>query len=144
VPATREETWLGLRPLAAEQRATPQLVRRAYLTLRFGLCTLFAVTGFDKFAQVLTRWPDQVAPELSRVTAFGPYLLTRLAGLAEIAAALLCAVRPRIGGWVLAGWLAGAVMNRLMLGQGYDVAMKDGALALAAVALARLAAYYER
>jgi hypothetical protein len=35
-------------------------------------------------------------------------------------------------------------MNRLMLGEGYDVAMKDAALALAAVALARLAACYER
>ena len=138
----RHQTWLGLRPLAGEQRTSPQLVRRAYLTLRFGLCTLFAVTGFGKLALMLT--PEQVAPELSRVTPFGPYLLTRLSGLAEIAAALLCAVRPRIGGWVLAGWLAGAVMNRLMLGQGYDVAMKDVALALAAVALARLAAYYER
>ena len=106
-PAMRHTTWLGLRPLAAEQRAAPQLIRRAYLTLRFGLCTLFAVNGVNKLLRVLTPQAGD-ALDLPGAVPFAPHLWTRMAGLAEIAAAVVCAIRPRIGGWVLAGWLAGA------------------------------------
>jgi hypothetical protein len=62
----------------------------------------------------------------------------RLIGGVEIAAGLLVALRPRIGGYVVAGWLGGIIGNLLVGRRGYDVALRDVGLAIGALALARL------
>jgi len=59
------------------------------------------------------------------------------------------AVRPRIGGWLVAAWLAGIIFNLVVLnvvvGGGYwDIALRDLGLMIGAVALARLSAVHER
>jgi hypothetical protein len=60
-------------------------------------------------------------------------------GVIEIAAGLVVAVRPRLGGYLVAAWLA-AIIGNLLLGGGHDdVALRDFGLLLAALALARLA-----
>jgi hypothetical protein len=61
-------------------------------------------------------------------------------GAIEIVAGLVVAVRPRFGGYLVALWLAGIIVNLLMIGGYYDVALRDFGLFLGAVALARLAA----
>ncbi|HJU87569.1 MAG TPA: hypothetical protein VJ788_09400, partial [Gemmatimonadota bacterium] len=48
--------------------------------------------------------------------------------------------RPRIGAWVVAGWLGAIVLNLLALPEYRDVALRDVGLLLGAVALARLSA----
>jgi hypothetical protein len=60
-------------------------------------------------------------------------------GVIEIVAGLVVAVRPRVGGYLVAAWLAGIIGNLLLLGDHYDVALRDLGLLLAALALARLA-----
>jgi hypothetical protein len=57
-------------------------------------------------------------------------------------AGLLVAVAPRIGAWVVAAWLCGIIVNRLVLGTYFDVALRDLGVALGAAALARLSADY--
>jgi hypothetical protein len=53
-------------------------------------------------------------------------------------AAILVAVRPRIGAYVVAAWLFGIVANFLLIPGYFDVALRDFGLALGALALARL------
>ena len=65
-------------------------------------------------------------------------------GVIEIVAGLVVAVRPRFGGYLVAAWLAGIIVNLLVLGDFYDVALRDFGLLLGAVALARLATAYDR
>ena len=65
-------------------------------------------------------------------------------GVIEIVAGLVVAVRPRFGGYLVAAWLAGIIINLLVLGDYYDVALRDFGLLLGAVALARLATAYDR
>ena len=60
-------------------------------------------------------------------------------GAIEIVAGLVVAIRPRFGGYLVAAWLAGIIVNLLMLGDYYDIALRDFGLLLAALALARLA-----
>ncbi|MFE6580748.1 hypothetical protein ACFVMB_25100, partial [Streptomyces rochei] len=60
----------------------------------------------------------------------------------EIVAGLVVAVAPRFGGWLVAGWLAGIIVNLLTVPGHYDIALRDFGLLLAAVALARLAQRY--
>ena len=56
---------------------------------------------------------------------------------------VVVAVRPRFGGYLVAAWLAGIIINLLVLGDYYDVALRDFGLLLGAVALARLATAFD-
>ena len=63
-----------------------------------------------------------------------------MVGGIEIAAGLLVAIAPRIGAFVVAGWLAGIVINLLTKDppEYYDIALRDFGLMLAALTLGRL------
>jgi hypothetical protein len=54
------------------------------------------------------------------------------------------AAKPRFGGYLVAAWLAGIIVNLLILGEYYDVALRDFGLLVGALALARLATGFER
>jgi hypothetical protein len=49
---------------------------------------------------------------------------------------------PRFGSVLVAAWLAGIILNLLILGSGYDVALRDFGLLVAALALFRLSFVY--
>ena len=66
-----------------------------------------------------------------------------LVGAIEILARIIVALRPRYGASIVAGWLAGIVINLLTYSGVYDIARRDFGLMLAALALARLAAVYD-
>jgi hypothetical protein len=59
-------------------------------------------------------------------------------GVVEVVAGVLVALRPQIGGYVVALWLAGIIVDLLTLGGYYDVALRDFGLLVGALALARL------
>jgi hypothetical protein len=63
-------------------------------------------------------------------------------GVVEIAAGLLVLAMPRIGGYVVALWLAAIIVNLVSTGEYYDIALRDFGLMVAALALARLAATF--
>jgi hypothetical protein len=65
-------------------------------------------------------------------------------GVIEIVAGIAVALAPRFGGWLVAGWLAGIIVNLLTIPGHYDIALRDFGLLLGAVALARLAKRYHR
>jgi uncharacterized membrane protein YphA (DoxX/SURF4 family) len=112
---------------------------QAFLLLR----TVFTVApiafGLDKFANLLTDWPGYLAPFVDRLVPGTAQQAMYAVGVIEIAAGLLVAVRPRYGALVVAAWLAGIIVNLLLLGGYYDVALRDFGLLVAALALSRLA-----
>lgn len=63
-----------------------------------------------------------------------------IVGLVEIVAGITVALRPRFGGYLVAAWLVGIIVNLLLLGDYFDIALRDLGLAIGAFALARLAA----
>jgi uncharacterized membrane protein HdeD (DUF308 family) len=63
-------------------------------------------------------------------------------GPVEVAAGLIVAFAPRIGGWIVGLWLLGIVVNLLLAGAYFDVALRDFGLALGAFALARISIDY--
>ena len=63
-------------------------------------------------------------------------------GVVEIVAGVVVAVVPRFGGWLVAAWLFGIIVNLLTIPGFYDVALRDVGLLAGAVALARLAVVY--
>jgi uncharacterized membrane protein YphA (DoxX/SURF4 family) len=96
------------------------------------------IAGFDKFAGFLANWPAYLAPALTDAAPVQPEVLMRVVGVVEIGAGLLVAIRPRLGAYVVAGWLAAVIANLLLLGHHWDIALRDFGLLIAALALARL------
>ena len=64
-------------------------------------------------------------------------------GATEIVAGIIVALKPRYGAYVVAGWLAGIILNLLTHSSYYDIALRDFGLMLAALTLARLASVYD-
>lgn len=60
-------------------------------------------------------------------------------GAIEILAGIVVAVRPRIGGYLVAAWLSGVIVNLVLTGDFHDIALRDFGLVLGALTLARLA-----
>jgi len=60
-------------------------------------------------------------------------------GVIEIVAGVVVLLMPRFGGYLVAAWLAGIILNLLLIPDHYDIALRDFGLLLAALTLARLA-----
>jgi hypothetical protein len=107
------------------------------------LRTVFTIApiafGLDKFANLLTDWPQYLAPRLDALVPGTAQQAMLVVGGIEIAAGILVALWPHIGGYVVAGWLAGIIVNLLLIPGYFDVALRDFGLMVAALALARLA-----
>jgi hypothetical protein len=112
---------------------------QAFLTLRVGFVVAPILFGLDKFTNLLTDWTAYLAPSVDRLVPGSASSAMLAVGVIEIVAGLVVAVRPRVGGYLVAAWLAGIITNLLLLGDHYDVALRDLGLLLAALALARLA-----
>lgn len=117
---------------------------QAFLLLRTVFTVVPVLVGLDKFFGVLTDWEQYLAPQIDALIP-GPTAQHMInVGVVEILAGVLVAVLPRVGGYVVALWLAGIIVNLLLLGDFYDVALRDFGLLVAAVALARLATAFPR
>ena len=112
---------------------------QAFWLLRIGFVVAPILFGLDKFAHVLVDWDIYLAPEFSDLLNAEAHTLMYFVGVIEIVAGLVVAVRPRFGGYLVAAWLAGIIVNLLMMADYYDIALRDFGLLLAALTLARLA-----
>jgi hypothetical protein len=117
---------------------------QAFLLLRTVFTAAPILFGLDKFFGLLTNWEGYLAPQLDVLIPGTAHQAMLAVGVVEILAGLLVAVAPRIGGYVVAAWLAGIIVNLLLLGQFYDIALRDFGLLVGALALARLATSFPR
>ena len=109
-----------------------------------GFSVLPIIAGVDKFFGLLASWDQYLAlPVMQAVVGrMSIQAFLQIVGIVEIAAGVLVAVRPRIGAYVVAFWLFAIVVNLLLLGAYYDVALRDLGLMLGAIALGRLSEDY--
>jgi len=119
-------------------------VHQAFLLLRAAFTVAPIVFGLDKFFNLLTDWPGYLAPWIDSIVPGTAQQAMYVVGVVEIAAGVLVAIRPLIGGYVVAAWLAGIIVNLLLIPGFYDIALRDFGLLLGALALARLAVVFRR
>ena len=115
---------------------------QAFLLLRTAFTVAPIAFGLDKFANLLTDWPGYLAPWIDELVPGTAQRAMYAVGVVEIAAGVVVAVAPRFGGWLVAAWLGGIIVDLLTVPGFYDVALRDVGLLVAAVALARLAVRY--
>src|SRR4051812_50000029 len=109
----------------------PEVLRRdpaaqAFLLLRIAFTVAPILFGLDKFAGVLTDdWTRYLAPEFNDILPGSAQTGMYIVGVVEIIAGLIVLIAPRIGGLIVAGWLAGIILNLLLIGGYGDIALRD-------------------
>jgi len=121
----------------ALQRAAVQ----SFWLLRIGFTAAPILFGLDKFFNWTVHWPDYLAGWINDIAPGSGQDFMHFVGVVEIVAGLAVAVAPRIGGPLVAAWLAGIVVNLLTVNppEYYDIALRDFGLLLGALTLSRLA-----
>jgi hypothetical protein len=117
---------------------------QAFWLLRIGFTVAPILFGLDKFLDWLVEWPVYLAPEVNDLVPGDAHAAMLVVGVIEVVAGVVVAVRPRFGGYLVAAWLAGIIGNLLLQADFYDVALRDFGLLIGALALARLAAAFDR
>jgi hypothetical protein len=116
---------------------------QAFSLMRLTFTVAPILFGLDKFFNVLVDWPVYLAPWINDIVPGTGQELMYVVGAVEILAGVIVAIKPRYGAYVVAGWLAGIIVNLLTHSGFYDIALRDFGLMLAALALARLASVYD-
>jgi uncharacterized membrane protein YphA (DoxX/SURF4 family) len=123
--------------LAALRAADPS--RQAFLLLRAVFTVAPIAFGLDKFANVLVDWPRYLAPVINDLVPGTGQQAMYAVGVIEVIAGLAVAILPRYGALLVAAWLAGIIVNLLLIPGYYDIALRDFGLLVAALTLSRLA-----
>ena len=117
---------------------TMEPARQAFLLLRTVFTVAPIIFGLDKFTNILADWTIYLAPQATALVPLPAQTLMYGVGVVEVLAGIAVAVRPRFGSLLVAAWLAGIIVNLLLLGSFFDVALRDFGLLVAALALNRL------
>jgi hypothetical protein len=116
-------------------------VYQAFVILRSAFTIAPILFGLDKFFNIMVDWSHYLAPWINDLVPGNAQSFMYVVGVIEIIAGVVVAFTPRVGGYLVAAWLTGIVVN-LLTGQmpdHYDIALRDVGLALAALSLARMA-----
>ncbi|YCQ23564.1 hypothetical protein M1E07_13520 [Arthrobacter sp. Z4-13] len=112
--------------------------RQAFLLLRTVFTVAPIIFGLDKFTNILADWTVYLAPQATALVPLPAQTLMYAVGVVEVLAGIAVAVRPRFGSLLVAAWLFGIIINLLLLGAFFDVALRDFGLLVGALALNRL------
>ena len=112
---------------------------QAFWTLRTGYTVLPILMGADKFFNAMVNWEQYLAPAIPRAVGVTPELFMRGVGVIEIVAGILVAIIPRYAAYIVMAWLWLIIVNLVMKGEYWDIALRDFGLSVGAFVLARLA-----
>lgn len=117
---------------------------RAFWLLRAGFTVAPILFGVDKFFNWMVEWPQYLAPWLDDIIPGTAQQFMYVVGVVEILAGIAVAFVPWFGGYLVAAWLGGIVVNLLSHDPPlyYDIALRDIGLMMGALTLAVLAQGY--
>jgi hypothetical protein len=126
-----------------EDRARSAPGYRAFRLLQAVFTVLPIVAGTDKFFHVLVNWNQYLSPAALRILGSHATVAMRIAGAFEILFGIGMIFRPSVFSYLISAWLLGIVLNLLMTGAYYDIALRDFALVLATFALGNLSEAFQ-
>ena len=118
---------------------TEERLYSARLALKYGLGLAAFLAGLDKFFDLLANWEGYVSPLARAVLPVGPTTFMEVVGIIEMGVGRAILTRwTTAASYVAMVWLVLIVANLVTTGRYFDVAVRDGLMAIAAYALARL------
>lgn len=100
------------------------------------------LAGIDKFFYLLTDWSNYISPLALKVINYHDHGFMMMAGVIEVIAGIGIIFKPKIFSYIVALWLLGIIINLLLTGKYFDIALRDVGLFLSAIALGRLSEKY--
>ena len=128
--ATVTSNYVNHAPSAAVDK-----VDRVTSILRWTYGLVPIAAGADKFAHILTDWNQYLAPVVTDIIPLSPGAFMSIVGVIEIIAGIIVLVKPKIGSLIVGLWLLGIVINLLLTGQYFDIAVRDTVMAIGAFCL---------
>lgn len=122
--------------------ATIQRTEKVYPLLKYTYGLVPIIAGADKFTNLLTDWKKYLSSSITNMLPFDAGTFMAIVGIIEIIAGILVLVRPRIGAWVVTGWLLAIALSLILGGHYFDVAVRDVVMAVGAYTLAKLSVVY--
>lgn len=129
---------------APRQPVAAEPARQAFVLLRTVFTVAPVIFGLDKFTNLLADWTVYLAPVATSVVPLPAQTIMYIVGVVEVIAGVAVAVRPRFGSLLVAVWLLGIIINLLLLGSFFDIALRDFGLLVGALALNRLSPKHQR
>jgi uncharacterized membrane protein YphA (DoxX/SURF4 family) len=115
--------------------ATSDRAERVATILKWTYGLVPIAAGADKFTHLLTDWNQYLAPVVTDIIPLSPDTFMSIVGVIEIIAGVLVLVKPKIGSLVVGCWLIAIVINLLLTGQYFDIAVRDTVMAIGAFSL---------
>ena len=100
------------------------------------------LAGLDKYFYLLTNWSNYISPLMLHIVNNHDRGFMMVVGAVEIIAGIGVIFNPKIFAYIISLWLFGIIVNLLLTGNYFDVALRDVGLLLAAVSLGRLSQKY--
>src|ERR687884_449035 len=128
-------------PRSNELRRDP--AAQAFVLLRIAFTVAPILFGLDKFANVLTDdWTKYLSSEFNSLLPGSAAAGMHIVGVIEVVAGLVVLLAPRFGGFLVAAWLGGIIVDLLLVGGYGDIALRDFGLMLGALTLTRLSSAF--
>lgn len=117
---------------------------QAFQILQFTFAFAPILAGLDKFFYLLTNWSNYISPFVLQILQYHDRGFMMVVGVIEIIAGIGVIFKPKLFAYVVALWLFGIIINLLMTGKYFDIALRDLGLLLSAFALAKLSSKYAK
>src|SRR5207253_10661780 len=114
-------TPAGVYPMTRDTAAVLP-AKQAYHVLHVAFILAPLIAGLDKFFHLLVNWDMYLAPWIARLSPIDGHTFMLAVGAIEIVAALIVAVKPKIGAWIVCAWLCGIIVNLVSYPGYFDIA----------------------
>ncbi|WP_109299918.1 hypothetical protein [Aquimarina sp. AU474] len=114
-------------------------IKTIFNLLKYTYGVVPIVAGLDKFTNILTDWSMYVSTNFANMVPIETETFMMVVGVIEIIAGLLVLSRPKVGGYVVMGWLSAIALVLIFSGHYIDVAVRDIVMAIGAFVLVKLA-----
>lgn len=109
---------------------------QAYQLLHIAFTVAPIVAGVDKFFNFLTQWQQYLSARFD--VLHNAHTTMMAVGIVEIIAGIGIWFKPKLFSYIVALWLLAIIVNLVLLGKFYDIALRDVGLLLGVLALGRL------
>ena|SRR5579872_6117455 len=116
---------------------------QAFRILQVAFVIAPIIAGVDKFFNCLTVWSQYLSPFALGMLHGHWQGFMMLVGVIEIIAGVGMIYKPKIFAYIVSLWLLLIVINLLMTGHYFDIALRDIGLMLAAFSLGKLSQKFQ-
>jgi len=115
---------------------------QAFRILQVAFVVAPILAGLHKFFYLLTNWSMYISPFVMKIINYHDRGFMIVVGIIEIIAGIGVFYKPKLFAYIVALWLVGIILNLIISGSYFDIALRDVGLLLSALALGRLSEKY--